>query len=930
MKVATATKDSIRHFGVVLTREIHSRKPALRVNAAPLIGRDDVLQALWSNSRPTVVLIGEPGIGKTRLLAEARALLSRGRSVYYSGCVLGAGHLAADTLISLVRSLQRSGRVTAATLRALVESSEADRLWHLRSAFEEGAGARGFVLQVDDLHWADAETLTTLRYCIDRLQDLPIQWHLAGRSGTPAFDEFAAGLARNGLSEIIRLKGLDREQLRTLIASLAPQLPLDDSSLNALDERTAGNPLYLELLLGDKSSHEGNVPPDLRWALNERLRALSADAASVAGWLATNGQSLTPSSVGRLTHFSPGRAMAAILELVDCGIFIQSEDGYSFRHALLRDACYAVLDDKARARRHSKLAEIATEDWQRAAHLAGAGRHQAAATQYNRLGWTSLDRGAPSESQGAFTRALELGQPKSNEAIEAQAGIAASLRAAGKQPEAERAMAAFNAASAGAPARLRVMAQLNYAEAAWESAHDHATAVPLLDAALSIASEAAPEFEPRLLRLLGGVEERLGNLERARELLERGLAALKGQPQSREATRLACLYGLVIGRLGETSRGIQLVEDAVRAAALEHRAQDVALFCARLCYLYDLAGNIEQFERWCRYGLDFPGGKSNAIRSLLMSNLASVMTDQGRLREALGLSISAGNSVRDTNRSYYGRALGQQTMLSAMLGDFEAAGATLKQLCGLELCPAERRANAYVAGYVDELRGKFDSALTSYREALKGAAAQAHSEAHELRAQAGIARTAYALGRKDDVRAAREALSQSCAGSSSVATALLQEVDGFVSLLDEDVDGARKLLLSVVDQGQEAFWRAHLQLIVADACKDRALFGQVIEAFDTMAAQAEGDRARALARVHRFRPGRWQPRKGTLSQREHAIALLVANGKTNVEIGELMHIVPRTVEFHVGNILSKSGLRSRIDIALAVAAGRPLEPAQSA
>ncbi len=929
MKVATATKDSIRHFGVVLTREIHSRKPALRVTAAPLIGRDDVLQALWSNSRPTVVLIGEPGIGKTRLLAEARALLSRGRSVYYSGCVLGAGHLAADTLISLVRSLQRSGRVTAASLRALVESSEADRLWHLRSAFEEGAGARGFVLQVDDLHWADAETLTTLRYCIDRLQDLPIQWHLAGRSGTPAFDEFAAGLARNGLSEIIRLKGLDREQLRTLIASLAPQLPLDDSSLIALDERTAGNPLYVELLVGDRSAHEGNVPPDLRWALNERLRALSPDAASVAGWLATNGQSLTPSSVGRLTHFSPGRAMAAILELVDCGIFIQTEDGYSFRHALLRDACYAVLDDKARARRHSKLAEIATEDRQRAAHLAGAGRHQAASAEYIKLGWTCLDRAAPSEALGAFTRSLDLAAPNSQVAIEARAGIAASLCALGKETEARAAMAAFETASTNAPARLRAVAQLRFAEAAWESGHDHATTLPLLTAALEAAPTVAPELVPRMLRLLGAVEERLGNLERAREALERGIAALDGTDQ-REFVRLNCVYGLVVGRLGDAAKGGAIVEEAVRSGADARLPQDVAIGCAMLCYLTDLAGDIGQFERWSRYGLDFPGSKSNAIRSLLMSNLASVMTDQGRLREALGMSISAGNSVHDTNRAYYGRALGQQTMLSAMLGDFEAAQATLTQLRTLDLSSAERRATAFVSGFVDELRGKFDPALASYRDALNGGSAQVHAEAHELRSQAGIARTAYALGRRDEMLAAREALAVRCADGSSVATALLREVEGFCALSEGDVEGARALLLGVAEQGQEAYWRAYLQLIVADACKDRALFGQVIEAFDSMEAQAAGDRARALARTHRFRPGRWQRRRGTLSQREHAIALLVANGKTNVEIGELMHIVPRTVEFHVGNILSKSGLRSRIDIALAVAAGRPLEPAQSA
>ena len=877
-----------------------------------------------------MLLLGEPGVGKTRLLSESRSLLSRTRSVFYSGCVLGAGHLAADTLISLVRGMHRSGRVKATSLRALVESGEADRLWHLRSALEEAAGEWGFVLQVDDLHWADAETLTTLRYCMDRLQDLPILWHLAGRPGTALFDEFAATLARSDLASVTRLRGLDRENLRTLVAALAPKLPLDETALQALDERTAGNPLYVELLLADGRSSDAGVSPDLRWALNERLRALSLDAADIAGWLATHGQPLTPSLLGRLANFTQGRTMAALLELVDYGILTRQEDSYQFRHALLREACYSVLDDKARARRHSKLASITTDDRQRAAHLAGAGRHEAAAIQYNQLGWASLDRAAPSEALGAFKRALELAHPVSDTATEAHAGIAAALRATGRKVEAQAAMAAFEAASGGAPPRLRVVAQLRYAEAAWESTRDHVTAQPLLVEALEAAPTVAPEFLPRILRLLGSIFERLGDLEQARDALERGIAALNGRGDRREAVRLNCVYGHVVARLGEPAKGVAIVEEAVRAGAAADLAQDVAGGCAILCYLNDLAGDITEFERWCRYGIDFQGNKSNAVRSLLMSNLASVMTDQGRLREALGLSISAGNSVRDTNRAFYGRALGQQTALLAMLGDFEAAEATLTQLRALDLCPAENRAAAYIAGFVDELLGRMESALAFYKVALNGGSAQAHAEAHELRAQAGIARIAYGLGRRSEAAAAREALAQRCAGGSSVATALLQEVDGFRALLDGDVDTARSLLLGVAEKGQMAYWRGYLQLAVADACKDRALFGKVVEAFDLMGAKHEGDRARALARAHRFRPGRWQQHKGLLSQREHAIALLIANGKTNAEIAELLHIVPRTVEFHIGNILSKCSLRSRIDIALAVAAGRPLEPAQTA
>ena len=76
-----------------------------------------------------------------------------------------------------------------------------------------------------------------------------------------------------------------------------------------------------------------------------------------------------------------------------------------------------------------------------------------------------------------------------------------------------------------------------------------------------------------------------------------------------------------------------------------------------------------------------------------------------------------------------------------------------------------------------------------------------------------------------------------------------------------------------------------------------------------------------------FRPGRKREGHGVLSAREMSVAFFVANGKTNAEIGELLHVSSRTVEYHIGNILSKCGLRSRVEIAAKIAAGGSLDPA---
>jgi DNA-binding CsgD family transcriptional regulator len=156
-----------------------------------------------------------------------------------------------------------------------------------------------------------------------------------------------------------------------------------------------------------------------------------------------------------------------------------------------------------------------------------------------------------------------------------------------------------------------------------------------------------------------------------------------------------------------------------------------------------------------------------------------------------------------------------------------------------------------------------------------------------------------------------------------IAQRSMREAEGCFLLVQGDSSGADELIEAAND-GEYPFWKAHLQLVAAHAKADRHLFLSVIETFDALGAEHAADRARALARSHGLRPGRKRETKGALSARETSVAFLVASGKTNAEIGELLHISGRTVEYHIGNILSKCGLRSRVEIATQIAAGRPL------
>jgi DNA-binding NarL/FixJ family response regulator len=71
-----------------------------------------------------------------------------------------------------------------------------------------------------------------------------------------------------------------------------------------------------------------------------------------------------------------------------------------------------------------------------------------------------------------------------------------------------------------------------------------------------------------------------------------------------------------------------------------------------------------------------------------------------------------------------------------------------------------------------------------------------------------------------------------------------------------------------------------------------------------------------------MRPGRRRQREELLSAREQEVALRVAAGKTNAEVAAELYLSPRTVERHVGNILTKLNFRSRVELAAEVAAGR--------
>lgn len=500
----------------------------------------------------------------------------------------------------------------------------------------------------------------------------------------------------------------------------------------------------------------------------------------------------------------------------------------------------------------------------------------------------------------------------------------AALYGLSRPHEAQSAMAAIEKAAPRLSPALRVLVRGRGAEAAWEYGEDCEIALPLLEAAIAEAPEAAPQMLPRLLCVQGAVLERLNKLSEARVVLEHGIDWCDDAVRSREAIRLRAWLGVVVGRLGNPNEGIAIIEAVLKSALKQRLGSEAAQCCIKLCYLCEMTGDTDRSEHWSRLGLEAPGAKSTSVRALLLLNLASLAADKGKLQEALALSLTAEKLLDPRRATFLCRALCIQALVYARLGEGGNADLKLDEASSLELTPTWRRVVAFISGRVNELRGDSARAFDSFTAALAGDVNGDHHQVYEMRTLAGIARTGSALGLTKKARKAVSELRSISTNGSTITRSLLLEAEGFFKLHNGRVLGGCDDILRAAELSHEAYWRTHLWLVVADARGDRGLFLKAIRGFEAMGAAHAADHARARARAHGLRPGRKRAIHGVLSDRETSVALLVANGKTNAEIGKLLHVTPRTVEYHIGSILAKCGLRSRVEIATRIVAGRLL------
>jgi tetratricopeptide (TPR) repeat protein len=402
------------------------------------------LDAAGTGDGRLVVVEGSAGIGKTRLLAEARELARAAEMQVLSA---RGGELEGEFAFGIVRQLfeaplaaatpelraellagaaELSAPLFASAPTALGEGAESSfamlhGLYWLAANF---AWCRPTLLVVDDLHWADEPSLRWLVYLARRLEGLPLLLLVATRPLPQAkASALATELLADPLAMTIRPDSLGQPSIATLARERLGVEP-DPVFTAALQTGSGGNPLYLAALL-DALRREGTTataeqaphvlelgPEAVSRGVASRLARLHAHATELLRAAAILGDRTELSLAAALAGLEPRAALTAASALVSADL-LRHENPVEFTHPVVRSAVLEKMTVDERTRAHHRAAEVLLE---RGARLEQAATYLIrtipasdpfVVDTLRRAAASSLAQGAPDASVAYLRRALE-------------------------------------------------------------------------------------------------------------------------------------------------------------------------------------------------------------------------------------------------------------------------------------------------------------------------------------------------------------------------------------------------------------------------------------------------------------------------------------------------------------------------------------------
>lgn len=382
--------------------------------ATPLVGRtaeldaiDRVLSDLSIGRGAVVFLVADAGLGKSRLLSEARARAGQRtnirwldahcasyaeaipywvyREVLFDWLGVTSGdpplrmrlelrhHLAdiagarVDELAPYLASLcglQLDPDVQA-KLRALSPEALQYRTFEVMSSLFEGIAAqRPLVIALDDLHWADPTSVRLSEQLLPLLERFPIVLLIAMRIDR---DHPSWALRRTCEEEYphlfreLRVPPLGQDDERRLVSALTGQAPIGSVDVERLLTYSDGNPFFLEELIRSMTDRSGAVvPPTIGAAIQARVDRLDATARQLLRAAAVLGRSFSLGLLAAVAHESPETVWRVIHELQRLDFVREQrrlpEPEFRFRHALIQEAVYSTLLQVDRVRLHGRAA----------------------------------------------------------------------------------------------------------------------------------------------------------------------------------------------------------------------------------------------------------------------------------------------------------------------------------------------------------------------------------------------------------------------------------------------------------------------------------------------------------------------------------------------------------------------------------------------
>ncbi len=367
-----------------------------RVSSPEFVGRTEQLAVLSeafdlaAGGRSTTVLVGgDAGVGKTRLIEEFTALArSSGALVATGVCVpTDGGGLPYAPAVGIVRDVisQLDDATAAQALGSVAQALGIDYNGHQVGAAVPADDAANktrlfesiltlvtklarncpVVIVFEDLHWADSASAELLGYLVRNLTDTKALLLVTYRAEELMRDHPLHGwlteLTRHPRATQLKLSGLDRSETANLIGGILGQQPTW-ALVDAVWARSQGNPFFAEELTAARD--DPSLSPELQGVILSRVEALAKPTQQVLRVVAAAGATVSHRLVAALDVLDVDALDLALAEAVDKQVLVVdvANAGYRFRHALMREAVYAAMLPGEVNRLHRMLATTLTAD----------------------------------------------------------------------------------------------------------------------------------------------------------------------------------------------------------------------------------------------------------------------------------------------------------------------------------------------------------------------------------------------------------------------------------------------------------------------------------------------------------------------------------------------------------------------------------------